>query len=181
MTEAFWLPDSVHFVDSVALDGVAEVLRVCGTMLGRRLKRIPDGEPGGRRLWTSWQYPLLRARLYLAVNPEQPSVPTGFYLRLADGVMPEEVGFGELGYAREARASYQDFLKARNSGEIAPATRLQVALPTWLAVIGAFCRGPDTPAIERAYELAMVREVAAIADGIPHDDLAFSWMCASKW
>jgi hypothetical protein len=171
MTEAISLPDSVHFVGSIALDSVAEVFRVCGTTLGRRLKRIPDGEPGGRRLWISWQYPLLRASPYLALNQA-----TGFsLLRLADGVKPEEVGFGELGYAREARASYQDFLKARDNGEIAPATRLQVALPTPLAVIGAFCPGLDMPAIERAYEQAMVREVAAVADGIPHFDLCIQW------
>jgi hypothetical protein len=176
MTEATSLPDSVHFVGSIALDSVPEVFRVCGTTLGRRLKRMPDGEPGGRRLWISWQYPLLRASPYLEVNPAQPSVATGFFLlRLADGVKPEEVGFGELGYAREGRASYQDFLRARDNGEIAPATRLQVALPTPLAVIGAFCPGPDMPAIERAYEQAMVREVAAIAEGIPHHDLCIQW------
>ncbi len=176
MTEAISLPDSVHFVGSIALDSVAEVFRICGTTLGRRLKRIPDGEPGGRRLWISWQYPLLRASPYLSVTSAQPSVATGFFLlRLADGVKPEEVGFGELGYAREARASYQDFLKARDNGAIAPSTRLQVALPTPLAVVGAFCPGPDMPAIERAYESAMVREVAAIADGITHHDLCIQW------
>jgi hypothetical protein len=176
VTKAVSLPDSVHFVGSIALDSVAEVFHVCGTTLGRRLKRIPDGEPGGRRLWISWQYPLLRASPYLAVSQAQPSVATGFFLlRLADGVKPEDVSFGELGYAREARASYQDFLKARGYGEIAPATRFQVALPTPLAVIGAFCPGPDMPAIERAYEQAMVREVAAIADSIPHHDLCIQW------
>jgi len=181
MTEAVQLPESVHFVGSIALDSVAEVFRVCGTTLGRRLKRIPDGEPGGRRLWISWQYPLLRASPYLAVSPAPPSVATGFHLlRLADGANPEEMSFGELGYAREARASYQDFLKARDSGEIAPATRLQVALPTPLAVIGAFCPGPDMPAIERAYEQAMVHEVAAIADGIPHHDLCIQWDVCSE-
>ena len=176
MTESVSPPDSVHFVGSIALDSVAEVFHVCGTTLGKRLKRMPDGEPGGRRLWISWQYPLLRASPYLAVNSVPTSVATGFFLlRVADGVEPEEVSFGELGYAREARASYQDFLKARDKGELAPGTRFQVALPTPLAVIGAFCPGPDMPAIERAYEQAMIREVAAIADGIPHRDLCIQW------
>jgi hypothetical protein len=87
LTEAIELPDSVYFVGSIALDSVAEVFRVCGTTLGRRLKRIPDGEPGGRRLWISWPDPLLRASPCLAVNAAQPSVATGFFLlRLADGV-----------------------------------------------------------------------------------------------
>lgn len=176
MAEANSLPDSVHFVGSIALDSVPEVFRLCGTTLGRRLKRIPDGEPGGRRLWISWQYPLLRASPYLAVSQMQPSVATGFHLlRIADGVKPEDVSFGELGYAREARASHLDFTAARDKGEIAPGTRFQVALPTPLAVIGAFCPGPDSPAIERAYEAAMIREVGAIAAGIPHRDLCIQW------
>ncbi len=175
MAEANTLPDSVHFVGSIALDSVAEVFHVCGTTLGKRLKRMPDGEPGGRRLWISWQYPLLRASPYLAVAEPDAGVTGFFRVRIADGVKPEEVSFGELGYAREARASYLDFVAARDKGEIAPGTRLQVALPTPMAVIGAFCPGPDMPAIERAYEAAMVREVASIAAGIPHRDLCIQW------
>jgi len=170
------VPDSVHLVGSIALDSVAEVFHVCGTTLGRRLKRIPDGEPGGRRLWISWQYPLLRASPYLAVSAIPPSVATGFLqLRIADGVKPDEVRFSELGYAREARASYLDFIAARDRGDIPSGVRFQVALPTPLAVIGAFCPGPDMLAIERAYEAAMIREVAAIAEGIPHRDLCLQW------
>lgn len=170
------LPDSVHFVGSIALDSVADVFHVCGTTLGKRLKRIPDGEPGGRRLWISWQYPLLRASPYLAVSDINPSVATGFLLlRIADGVGADEVSFGELGYAREARASYLDFVAARDRGDIAAGTRFQVALPTPIAVIAAFCPGPDMPAIERAYEAAMIREVGAIAAGIPHRDLCIQW------
>jgi hypothetical protein len=103
MTDTHALPDSVHFVGSIALDSVKDVFRLCGTTLGSRLKRMPGGEPGGRRLWTSWQCPLLRASPYLAVNDTQPTVATGFYLlRIADRVKPAEVSFGELGYAREA-------------------------------------------------------------------------------
>lgn len=175
MAETNSLPDSVHFVGSIALDSVREVFQVCGTTLGKRLKRLPDGEPGGRRLWISWQYPLLRASPYLAVAEQDAGVTGFFRLRIADGVKPEEVSFGELGYAREARASYLDFTAARDKGEIPPGTRFQVALPTPFAVIGAFCPGPDTAAIERAYEAAMIREVAAIAAGIPHRDLCIQW------
>jgi hypothetical protein len=176
MADALTVPDNVHFVGSIALDTVKEVFHVCGSTLGKRLKRIPDGEPGGRRLWISWQYPLLRASPYLTINENQPRVGAPFLLlRIADGIRPEEVSFGELGYAREARASYQDFLAARASGDIATGTRFQVALPTPLAVTSAFCPGPDHPVIERAYEAAMLREVKAIVDGIPHHDLCIQW------
>lgn len=66
------IPDKVHLVGSIALDSVEEVFRTTGRLLGRRLKRVPDGEPCGRRLWISWQYPLLRASAYLRPDTVQP-------------------------------------------------------------------------------------------------------------
>src|ERR1700754_1497649 len=55
----------VHLVGSIGLDTVEEIFRTVGTLLGPHLARVPDGEVGGRRLWISWQYPLLRASPYL--------------------------------------------------------------------------------------------------------------------
>src|SRR5919205_2746451 len=129
---------NVHFVGSVALDTPDEVFAAIGQHCGPYLKRVPDGEPGGRRLWISWQIPVLRANPALA-PVGQAQVP----LKLADGVKPEEIHFGELGYAREARASYQDFLAARSAGQIPPTVRFQVSLPTPWAVIMPFCVQPD--------------------------------------
>jgi hypothetical protein len=168
------MPVGAHLVGSVALDSVEEVFRTAGRLLGRRLKRIPDGEPGGRRLWISWQYPLLRANAYLrdpALNQ------SGMFpkLALAEGVKGPDIRFGELGYAREARASYQDFLAAKARGELSAATRFQVSLPTPMAVIVPFCVGQDVAAIEPAYEKAMLAEVAALCSAIPHGDLAIQW------
>jgi hypothetical protein len=173
---ADYVPENVHLVGSLALDSVQDVFSTTGTLLGRRLRRVPDGEPGGRRMWISWQYPLLRTNAYLAVNPQPPSMATGFHLlQLAEGVKPDEIRFGELGYAREARASYLDFLAAKKAGQLAPETKFQVCLPTPLAVIGAFCRGKDMLAIEGAYEKAMIKEAGAIAAAIPHEDLCVQW------
>jgi hypothetical protein len=170
------IPDHVHLVGSVALDSVEEVFRTAGTLLGRRLKRCPDGEPGGRRLWISWQYPLLRANAYLQIDPVSLGQAGMFpKLRLAEGVRSEDIHFGELGYAREARASYQDFLAARSRGELAAGTRFQVSLPTPMAVIVPFCMTQDIAAIEPAYEKAMLAEVARVCAAIPHRDLAIQW------
>jgi hypothetical protein len=44
-----YVPDHVHLVGSIGLNGVEEVFGTVGPMLGRRLRRIPDGEPGPRR------------------------------------------------------------------------------------------------------------------------------------
>jgi len=105
------VPARVHLVGSIALDNVEDVFRTAGALLGRRLRRIPDGEPGGRRLWISWQYFLLRSLPFLKADASQPNQTSGFLpLQLADGVSLADVRFPELGYNREARASYQDFL-----------------------------------------------------------------------
>ena len=161
---------NVHFVGSVALDTPEEVFAAIGQHCGPYLKRVPDGEPGGRRLWISWQIPVLRA------NPSLAPVGQGLVpLKLADGVVPDQVHFGELGYYREARPSYEDFLSAREAGQIPPHVRFQVSLPTPLAVVMPFCSQPDAQQILPAYEGAMLREVERICAAIPHRDLAIQW------
>ena len=161
---------TVHFVGSVALDTPEEVFAAIGKYCGPYLKRIPDGEPGGRRLWISWQIPVLRA------NPSLAQVGEGqIPLKLADGARPEEIHFGELGYAREARPSYEDFLAARQANLIPSGVRFQVSLPTPWAVVMPFCRQPDAQQVLPAYEQAMLKEVARICNAIPHHDLAIQW------
>jgi hypothetical protein len=167
---------SVHLVGSVGLDTTEEVFAVAGRLLGPYLKRVPDGEPGGRRLWISWQYPLLRANPFLQVAG--PPVPHGTGLPplgVAEGVGPEDVRFGELGYAREARASYLDFCQARERRELPEGVKFQVSLPTPAAVINSFCLPDAVPQILPAYERAMLAEVERVCAAIPHQDLSLQW------
>ena len=96
-------------------------------------------------------------------------------LELAPGVKPEEIRFGELGYCREARISYQDFCAARERGDVAEGVRFQVSLPTPFAVISAFVRGDGMFPVLAVYEAAMIREAQAICEAIPHSDLAIQW------
>jgi len=177
MAQASYVPDCVHLVGSIGLNGVEEVFSTVGPALGRRLRRIPDGEPGPRRLWVSFQYPLLRSSPFLRPDPSGALRKTSGFplLCLAEDVAAKDVSFGELGYAREARASYLDFVAARDRGDIASGVRFQVCLPTPMSVIYAFCTARDVAAIEAAYETAMVREVAAICRHIPHADLCIQW------
>lgn len=157
---------------SIGLDTVDDVFRTCGRSLGRRLKRLPDGEPGGRRLWISWQVPLLRASPYLKpVGDDMALVP----LELAPGINPAEIHFGELGYCREARISYQDFCAARQRGDIPEGVRFQVSLPTPMAVIGSFVQGEGMLPVLGAYEQAMIAEARSICEAIPHGDLTIQW------
>jgi len=171
------IPDQVHLVGSIGLDTVEEVFRTVGAKLGRRLRRVPDGEPGGRRLWITWQYPLLRASPFLRPDPSLAKrTTTGVpLLSFAEGVGPADLHFGELGYAREARASYLDFLSARERGELPKDIKFQVCLPTPMAVIYAFATLETQRVIEGAYEKAMLAEVAALCRAIPHRDLCLQW------
>lgn len=169
--------EKVHLVGSIGLDSVEEILRTAGMTLGRRLVRVPDGEVGPRRLWLSFQYPLLRSSPFLRPDPGGAVRATSKFpkLCLAEGVGEGEISFGELGYAREARASYLDFVEARKRGEIPAQARFQVCLPTPMGVIYAFCIEKDIDIIDRVYEKAMIAEVEAICRAIPHKDLCIQW------
>ena len=121
-------------------------------------------------MWISWQIPVLRA------NPSLVQVGQGMVpLKLADGARPDAIHFGELGYAREARPSYEDFVAARNAGRLPAGVRFQVSLPTPWAVVTPFCQQPDARALFPAYEGAMLREVERVCAAIPHDDLSIQW------
>jgi hypothetical protein len=169
--------EKVHLVGSIGLDSVEEILRTAGMTLGRRLVRVPDGEVGPRRLWLSFQYPLLRSSPFLRPDPGGAVRATSKFpkLCLAAGVSEDEISFGELGYAREARASYLDFCAARERGEIRADARFQVCLPTPMGVIYAFCIEQGIDIIDRVYEKAMIAEVEAICRAIPHEDLCIQW------
>ncbi|MGA7789683.1 MAG: hypothetical protein WCA56_16140 [Xanthobacteraceae bacterium] len=168
---------NVHLVGSIGLDTVDEVFATVGKMLGPHLRRIPDGEVGGRRLWISWQYPLLRASPFLRPDPSGAIRPTNRFplLTLGEGVAPSDLRFGELGYAREARASYLDFVAARDNGTLPNGIRFQVCLPTPLAVVSSVVVPAVMPVVEAAYEKAMIAEVAALCRHIPHRDLCIQW------
>jgi hypothetical protein len=167
----------VHLVGSIGLDTVEDVFRTVGKELGPHLKRIPDGEVGGRKLWISWQYPLLRASTFLRPDPSGKVRPTNRFvlLTLGEGVAPADVHFGELGYMREARASYLDFLAARERGELPEDIRFQVCLPTPFAVVSSVVVPEALTAVEAAYEKAMIAEVATLCRHIPHRDLCIQW------
>lgn len=164
----------VHLVGSVNLDSVENVFATASMHLSGCLKRLPDGEAGPRRLWISYQYPMFRGSRFL-IPAGKTDAAAALHVTLAPGIDASEVTFPELGYAREAQFSYQQFCKARAEGKIEQHVRFQVALPTPWACIAAFVSPEAHSAVEPAYEAAMLREVAKIVETIPHSDLAFQW------
>jgi hypothetical protein len=168
---------ALHLVASIALGTVEEVFATVGDLLGPHLRRIPDGEVGGRRMWITWQYPVLRGHPSLRPDPSGAVRPTNRFplLTLAEDADPAALRFGELGYAREARASYLDFLAARASGALPTDIRFQVCLPTPFAVVSSVVVPDALAPVEAAYERAMTGEVAALCRHIPHGDLCIQW------
>jgi hypothetical protein len=126
-------------------------------------------------MWISWQYPFLRVQPFLKPDPDAAN-PRGFPpLMLVENTNLVDIQFGELGYAREARISYQDFVAARERGQLPADARFQVSLPTPMAVAGPFISPKDEPVIENAYGRAMLREVETICRAIPYSDLCIQW------
>jgi hypothetical protein len=176
MTQARALP-AVHLVGSIGLGTVEDVFATVAKLLGPYLRRIPDGEVGGRRMWITWQYPVLRGHPSLRPDPSGAVRPTNRFplLTLAEDADGAALRFGELGYAREARASYLDFLAARASGVLPAGIRFQVCLPTPFAVVSSVVIAEALVPVEVAYERAMIAEVAALCRHIPHHDLCIQW------
>ena len=167
-----------HLVGSIGLATVDEVFATVGKMLGSHLKRVPDGEPGGRRVWVNWQYPVFLANPFLQLGDEADRSNRGariLRLKLGDGVRAKDLRFGELGYAREARASYSDFCRARKMGLFPEATRFQVCLPTPINVVATACTPGIVLDVEPAYESAMIAEINRLCAAIPPTDLCIQW------
>jgi hypothetical protein len=165
----------VHLNGGVNLETPEEVFDQAGSLLGSRLKRVPDGEPGGRRQWISYQYPVIRSNAFLqAGDREQPwqEYPS---IRLREGATPEQIRFGHLGYAREAKVSYDAFVDARERGRLPHDCRFMVALPTPFAPALMYSARDSFKAIEAAYERGMVREVDRILQYVPAEDLSLQW------
>ena len=177
MTNAATLPDRIHLVGSIGLDSVEEVFRTVGKMFGRRLRRVPDGEPGPRRLWVSFQYPLLRSSPFLRPDPS--------------GEVRKTSGFPQAlpGRGRRSRrgAFRRTRLCARGARVLSRLLRRRalrrVAAGCALPGLSADAHGRDLCVLHAArsardrdaYEKAMLREVERLCRGIPHDDLCIQW------
>jgi hypothetical protein len=172
----------VLLVGSVPLRSSEEVFREVSERIGPILKRIPDGETGGRSAWTAWQEKVI-ARAEGIVRTGVRDVhgiafPT---YALNRGGSAQDVKFGDLGYANAAAASYGDFVRLRSQGANRQA-RFQVSLPTPLAVVqGFFWSSPALPEICQVYETAMLKEVDRILATIPNADLGIQWDIAVEF
>lgn len=178
------MPQGALLVGSVNFDDAEKTMRVAAEMLGDRLKRIPDGEVGKRFHWIMFQPDVLGQADGIERVGDQP-IPfraglDARPLRIADGVDAAAIELPPLGYADAAIESYAIFARLREEGVVPSGVRFQVSLPTPVAVVSSFFAGEDRAAIEPVYAAAMLRELARIAEAIPHEDLAVQWDVASE-
>jgi hypothetical protein len=173
---------SVLLVGSVLLSSAQQVFETVGAELGTFVKRIPDGETGPRSMWILCQAEPVKNAQGLEVGGErqlQGGIRNPRY-KIEDGLKPEDVKFGRLGYADNARESYKIFKRLQGLGKIPANVRFQVCLPTPLCVVFAFFVESEVRRIWPIYERRLLEELDEIAATIPHDDLAIQIDIASE-
>ena len=175
----------VFLVGSIPMRRTYEVFTVVAETLGDNVARVPDGELGDRTMWVQAQYPVLVDCPQLQVAEKfggKLDRATSYQLRLAHrpSARAEDVRFGELGYARYAKASFAVFEAMQRAEAIPSSWRFQVALPSPFAVIGAMVVPDSRGVVEDAYERAMLEEVDKMVAAIPHEKLAISWDVATE-
>jgi hypothetical protein len=177
----------VFFVGSIALPDAAAVFDTIGRTFGSKVRCIPDGETGNRLGWMEWQASFLAANPLLEAVPSEgdwrnPTAPDRWkhrsWFRLRPGADARDLKLGDIGYARNAIASYRDFALRQSQGIIAAGVRFMVAIPSPFNLINFHFAPDQRAAVEPAYEAALLAEVDRIAATVPHDQLAIQWDCA---
>ena len=169
---------SVHLVGSIGLSDAETVFRTLSETVGGRAPRYPDGETGERHYRIRWQRKVCDDHPDIVLVDEFDPYGDGIkrpFFGIRDGVAPDDLDMGALGYAAAAIESFDLFRRLRDQGSIPAGTRFQASQPTPVAVINGFVHMDQRAALEPAYERAMMAEVARIADNIPPDDLAIQW------
>ena len=185
------LPD-ILLVGSVPLANAEAVFRAVGQTLGERVRRIPDGETGGRLNWVEWQADVFGNHACFELSDPAGSLDdwrnsdakgasrARSWYRLKADADPEKLQFGDLGYARAAVKSFAIFSRCRTEGALSARAKFQVSLPTPYNVIDQRVHPADRVKVEPSYEARLLREVDAICAAIPHDQLAIQWDVAHE-
>ncbi len=171
----------VHLVGSIPLEDAGAVFREAGRRLGDRLARIPDGETGIRRNWIAWQHRVFAEQEALVeAEAKERDYQLRPPFRFAPGRGADDLDLGELGYAREAAASWRDFAAVAADGGIPEHCRFQVCLPTPFAPVYSFIAYRDQGAVAPLYEARLLAELAQICRTVPASRLAVQWDVATE-
>jgi hypothetical protein len=177
------MPRGVHLVGSVPLGNAREVFKTVSAALGRRLKRIPDGETGERSDWITWLEPVFAENPALEKSDELFRIhATGtarIRYRLKAGKSVRDVSFGSLFYADIAKHSYAEFADLKRQGSVPKHCRFQIDLVPAHSVIWLFLQDDLHQPLDPVYNDALKREIDKIAQSLPHDQIAIQFDVAS--
>jgi len=172
----------VHLVGSVPLATASHVFETACAQLGDLIKRVPDGETGGRLGFISWANSQIGSAGGLEVDPDHAGPPWlgGKVYKVKPGTRPSQIDFSQNIYADVAIQSYGEFKRLRAEGKIPASIRFQVSLPTAIGVIFSSTSPASRPTVWTAYERHLIRDVEKILAHIPHDELAIQWDVATE-
>jgi hypothetical protein len=166
---------------------VEDVFRRSAEFLGDDVSMLPDGELGDRSQWITFvarhaysRHPdlvTLSRHTFEDWKPKHYDDQWRFAVR--EGV--ERVRFPTIGYAEEAKRSYQVFARLRAEGAIRTGIRFLVALPGTESAVRPFVQNArDFELLWDGYSEALRKEIAEIAAAIPEDELAIQWDLARE-
>ncbi|MFE1485433.1 hypothetical protein ACFW80_31580 [Streptomyces fimicarius] len=168
-------PSAVHFNGGVNLPDPATVMRTLAEQIPVGVRRLPDGETGGRSQWIGFQLPrVLSAPGLREVGGEDGAYTGGPTAALDGDTDPDTIDWGDLGYAAEYRKSYAVFTGLRDEGVVPAGVRMQAEYPTPVAVSMLF-HPDDKDRIAPSYERALLADLDELVRSVPHDDLAVQW------
>lgn len=183
----------VLILGSIPLASSEEAIRTVATILGDRVRRIPDGETGDRLKWIDWQTSVFEQHPMLERAPNELGSDADWrnkaglaqwkntgWLKIRDGADPSTLRFGALGYAQAAIESFRTFTELKRSGIVHTNCRFQVSLPTPYNVIDQRIIPTERLVVERAYEARVLAEIAELTAAIPNDQLAIQWDVAHE-
>src|SRR5712692_10031502 len=173
----------VYLVGSVPMENAQQVFEKVSDALGRRIKRIPDGETGERGDWIAWLEPVFANHPAFQKSGEFFRVHASGTGReryaLKPGYTPRDARFDNLFYADIAKESYAVFKRLKDAGRIPAGTKFQVDLVPAHSVIWLFLVYALHAPIDPIYNAALKREIDKISAAIPHDELAIQFDVAS--
>jgi hypothetical protein len=185
-------PRDILLVGSVPLANADAVFRAVGKTLGKRIRRIPDGETGSRLNWVEWQADVFGSHPFFELSDPEGALAdwrntkakgawkARSWYRLKPGADEKKLEFGQIGYAETAKESFVTFSRCKSEGAVPLRTKFQVSLPTPYNVIDQRIHPADRLQVEPAYESCLLAEVRKICAAIPHDQLAIQWDVAHE-
>jgi hypothetical protein len=116
-------PTHMFFCGSIPLEHEVDVFTALAEIGGERLRRVPDGELGDRKMWVIGQYSVLAKSPALQFGPFPADGLTRrtcyqIPLQLRPGKSESDIVFESLGYARHALSSYGLFHEMKKANKI---------------------------------------------------------------